>query len=283
MGASETHQGHILQEDRADLRERARHVRVAVLQAVAAAKSSHVGSAFSCVDLLIALYFCVLKVDPQRPGDPDRDRFVMSKAHAGIALYATLAERGFFPEALLRGYYVDGGRLAGHADSYGAPGVEVSAGSLGHGLAISVGMALRAERAGWSWRVFAMLSDGECDEGSTWEAALLAGHLGLDRLTTIVDYNGLQGMGRTRDVVNLEPIADKWRSFGWAVREIDGHDWDQILSALTKLPAEAGRPTVIIAHTIKGKGVSFMENEVLWHYRSPAGDELRRALAELEA
>ncbi|MBA3430114.1 MAG: transketolase [Actinobacteria bacterium] len=269
------------QEDYLDLREYARRIRVAILQAVAAAKSSHVGSAFSCVELLVSLYFRALKVDPRRPQDPGRDRFVMSKAHAGIALYATLAERGFIPHSVLREYCVDGGTLAGHADAHGVPGVEVSAGSLGHGLAISVGMALRAKRVGQSWRVVALLSDGECDEGSTWEAALLASHLRLDALTAIVDYNGLQGMGPTREVVNLDPIADKWRSFGWATREIEGHNWEEIGSALAELPLERGRPTAIIARTTKGKGVSFMEDQVLWHYRSPAGDELERAFAEL--
>jgi transketolase len=263
------------------LQETARSIRLAILRAVAAAKSSHIGSAFSCVELLAALYFRTLKVDPSRAGDPERDRFVMSKAHAGIALYATLAERGFFPKSWLNEYYIDGGRLAGHADAHGVPGIEVSAGSLGHGLAISVGMALRAQRTSANWRVFALLSDGECDEGSTWEAALLASHLRLDTLTAIVDCNGLQGMGRTRDVVDLEPLADKWRSFGWATREINGHDWSDILHTFAVLPLEPGHPTAIIARTTKGKGVSFMEDAVLWHYRSPAGDELERALAEL--
>ena len=267
--------------NREALREVARSIRLATLRAVSAANSSHIGSAFSCVELLTALYFRTLKVDPRHPDEPERDRFVMSKAHAGIALYATLAERGFFPKSWLNEYYVDGGRLAGHADAYGVPGVEVSAGSLGHGLAISIGMALRAQRTSQKWRVFALLSDGECDEGSTWEAALLAGHLHLDALTAIVDCNGLQGMGRTRDVVDLEPLADKWRSFGWAAREIKGHDWDDILQAFATLPLEPGRPTAIIARTTKGKGVSFMEDAVLWHYRSPAGDELERAAAEL--
>jgi transketolase len=273
--------GRTSEEDRSELAEHARRTRIAILRAVATAKSSHVGSAFSCVDLLTALYFRTLRVDPRRPDDQERDRFVMSKAHAGIALYAVLAERGFFPRELLDEYYVDGGRLAGHADAHGVPGIEVSAGSLGHGLAMAVGMALWAQRAGQRWRSVALLSDGECDEGSTWEAALLASHLRLDGLTAIVDRNGLQGMGRTEDVVGLEPLAEKWRSFGWSAREIDGHDWDQILAALGSLPEAPGRPTAIIARTTKGKGVSFMEGRVLWHYRTPAGDELERALAEL--
>lgn len=263
------------------LRDHARRVRVAVIRAVSAAKSSHVGSAFSSVDLLVALYFRALRVDPARPADPERDRFIMSKAHAGIALYATLAERGFLPRERLAEYYRDGGSLAGHADATGVAGMDFSAGSLGHGLAVATGMALRAQRTGRSWRTVALLSDGECDEGSTWEAALLAGHLRLDGLLAIVDANGQQGMGRTRDIVDLEPLPDKWRAFGWSVREIDGHDMAAIVEILDALPFERGRPSVVIARTVKGKGVSFMEDEVLWHYRTPAGDELARALAEL--
>ena len=260
------------------LAERARRIRVAVIRAVSAAGSSHIGSAFSCVDILTALYFSVLKVDPQQPRLPERDRFVMSKAHAGIALYATLAQRGYFAEDLLDSYYVDGGKLAGHADAHGALGVEVSAGSLGHGLAIGTGMALRSQRAGLGWRTYVLMSDGECDEGSVWEAALLAGHLHLGGLTAIIDYNGLQGMGRTDDVVTLEPLADKWRAFGWTVSEVDGHDFDALVSALDR---RSDRPTVVIARTVKGRGVSFMENDVLWHYRTPKGEELERALTEL--
>lgn len=252
-----------------------------VVLSVAAAKASHVGSALSCADLLAVLYFRSLRIDPQRPQAPGRDRFIMSKAHAGIALYATLAERGFFPRQRLEGFYVDGGTLAGHADASGVPGMDYSAGSLGHGLAVGVGMALQARRTGAAWRTVALLSDGECDEGSTWEAALLGAHLGLDALVAIVDANGQQGMGRARDIVDLEPLTDKWQAFGWAVREIDGHDIDAIAATLDAMPFEAGRPSAIVARTVKGKGVSFMEDQVLWHYRAPAGDELERALAEL--
>ncbi|MGH2379083.1 MAG: transketolase [Candidatus Limnocylindria bacterium] len=263
------------------LRDQARRVRVAVVRAVAAAKSSHVGSALSSVDLLVALYFHALRVDPARPADPARDRFIMSKAHAGIALYATLAERGFLPPERLAEYYRDGGSLAGHADATGVPGMDFSAGSLGHGPAVAVGMALRAQRTAQAWRTVTLLSDGECDEGSTWEAALLAGHLGLDGLAAIVDANGQQGMGRTRDVVDLEPLPEKWQAFGWSVREIDGHDMAAIVATLDALPFEPGRPSMVIARTVKGKGVSFMEDQVLWHYRTPAGEELAQALAEL--
>lgn len=269
--------------ERDDLRERARRIRVEVVRAVARAKASHVGSALSCVDLLVGLYFRTLRVDPRRPEAPERDRFIMSKAHAGIALYATLVERGFMPRERLAEFYVDGGTLAGHADATGVPGMDFSAGSLGHGLAVATGMALHGRRTDQPWRTITLLSDGECDEGSTWEAALLAGHLGLDRLAAIVDANGLQGMGRTRQIVDLEPLPEKWTAFGWSVREIDGHDLDTIAATLDALPFEPGRPSAIVARTVKGKGVSFMEGDVLWHYRAPAGDELARALAELGA
>lgn len=254
-----------------------------MLRAIAAAKSSHIGSAFSCVDLLTALYFNVMRIDPALPNDPGRDRFILSKAHAGIGLYATLAERGFFPVEMLREYYVDGGRLAGHADSHGVAGVELSAGALGHGLAVSIGMALHAKRAGHSWRVYCLLSDGECDEGSNWEAALLAAHLGLDNLIVIIDANRFQGMGPTEEVVGLEPLAEKLRAFNFAVVEIDGHDMEAIVDALRGTPVQPNRPSAIIARTVKGKGVSFMEDTLLWHYRSPAGEELERALRELGA
>jgi transketolase len=234
------------------------------------------------VDLLVALYFQVLRIDPARPAAQERDRFILSKAHAGIALYATLARRGFFSEGFLADYYVDGGHLAGHADAHGVPGVEVSAGSLGHGLALATGMALYAKRRRRSWRVYVMLSDGECDEGSTWEAALLAAHLRLDNLTAIVDYNGLQGLGRTADILDLEPFEAKWRAFNWDCSSIDGHDFASIAKALTSTPSATGRPTVVIAKTTKGKGITFMEHNNLWHYRTPAGDELQRALEELD-
>lgn len=267
--------------DVAELSERARRIRIGIVRAVAAAGSSHVGSALSCVELLAALYFGWLRVDPARPADPLRDRFVMSKAHAGIALYATLVERGFLPPERLAGYYVDGGTLAGHADANGVPGMDFSAGSLGHGLAVATGMALRSARAGQGWRTAVLLSDGECDEGSTWEAALLAAHLRLDRLVAVVDANGQQGMGPTREIVELEPLVDKWRAFGWSVREVDGHDLAVLVDTLRDVPFAVGRPSVVVARTVKGKGVSFMEDQVLWHYRSPAGEELARALAEL--
>lgn len=232
-------------------------------------------------DLLAVLYGRVLRVDARRPDWPDRDRFVLSKGHACAALYATLAEAGFMPVQLLSTFYTDGTKLAGHVTT-GAPGVEVSTGSLGHGLPLACGMALTLGRDESPARVFALLSDGECDEGSTWEAALFAGHHRLTNLVAIIDYNKIQSLGRVDEVMALEPFAAKWNAFGWGVAEIDGHDIDAILRALEAVPLETNKPTCVIAHTVKGRGVSFMEGLLTYHYKSPTDDELARALDELE-
>jgi len=260
----------------------ARRIRRRVLEMICRAKSSHIGSVFSSVDILAVLYDKILHIDPARPDWPERDRFILSKGHACAGLYAALVERGFFPGSWLDEFFANGGRLAGHATHWGVPGVEVSSGSLGHGLSIACGMALAAKRDSLAYRVFLLLSDGECDEGSTWEAALFAPHHALENLVAIVDYNKIQSFGRVDEVLNLEPFADKWRSFGWSVTEVDGHNHSQIEQALSKIPATAGKPTCVIAHTIKGKGVAFMEDKVLWHYRCPDADERRLAIAELE-
>jgi transketolase len=244
--------------------------------------SSHIAAALSMTDLLAVLYGRVLNVDPKEPKMSQRDRFVLSKGHGGAAVYATLAERGFFSTAKLDTHYQDGSDLSGHVSHKGIPGVELSTGSLGHGLGVACGMALAAKFKGESQRCFALLSDGECDEGSNWEAILFAGHHGLDNLVAIVDYNKIQSLAAVSETLELEPFADKWRCFGWAVRETDGHDHANITSALSDIPASDGKPTVVIAHTVKGKGVSFMENKVLWHYRCPKGDEYEAALRELE-
>jgi transketolase len=259
----------------------AKRIRTDVLRMIYRAKSSHIGSAFSMVELLAVLYGKILRIDPARPDWPERDRFILSKGHACAALYAVLAQRGFFPRSRLDDFYRDGSLLAGHATHFGIPGVEVSTGALGHGLAIACGMALSAKLDGSRHRVFVLLSDGECDEGSTWEAALFAPHHRLDNLTVIVDYNKIQSLGTVKEVLDLEPMAAKWESFGWAVREIDGHDVPQIERILTELPLKPERPTCIVAHTVKGKGISFMEDKLLWHYRSPSAEELHAAEAEL--
>jgi transketolase len=262
----------------------ARAARAHILRMTNAGRSSHVGSALSCVDILAVLYTDVATVDPGRPGWPDRDRFIMSKGHAGAAIYAVLAERGFFDPRMLSQHYQNGSLLSGHVSHVGIPGVELSTGSLGHGLSVAVGMAWWARRRAASWRAFALLSDGECDEGSIWEAALFAAHNKLSNLVAIVDYNKLQSLATTEQTLALEPFADKWRSFGWELVEVDGHDHEQLAAALA-VPRGAGpgAPRCVLAHTTKGKGVSFMENEVLWHYRPPSDGELAAALAEVGA
>ena len=246
------------------------------------ANASHIGSSLSMADLLAVLYGKTLRFDPGRPDWPDRDRFVLSKGHGCAALYAVLAECGFFPLDWLATFYQDGSPLAGHATHKDVPGVEVSTGSLGHGLSLATGMALAAKRDGRPYRVFCLLSDGECDEGSTWEPILFAPQHRLDNLIAIVDYNKIQSLGTVKEVIDLDPFAAKWLAFGWAVRDIDGHDLPTIEKALTEIPYESRRPSCIVAHTVKGKGVSFMENKLLWHYRAPHGEELNAALAELE-
>ena len=260
----------------------ARRIRRDVLLMTHRSGASHVGTSLSMADLLAVLYGGLLRVDPDRPRWPERDRFILSKGHGCAGLYAVLAERGFFPLARLAEFYQDGTSMAGHVTHSGVPGVEASTGALGHGLSIACGMALAGRRDRRSYRVFTLLSDGECDEGATWEAALLAAHHRLENLIAIVDYNKIQSLGTVKDVLDLEPLAQKWEAFGWAVREIDGHNVGEISKALVTIPFTPGRPSCAIAHTVKGKGVSFMENQLLWHYRSPDASEVARALAELD-
>ncbi len=265
-----------------DAKELAHRIRIHALRMTSSGGGSHIGSIFSCADILAVLYSGVLNVDPEEPGSATRDRFVLSKGHAGGGLYAALAEKGFFPTEKLLTHYQDGSELSGHV-SHDVPGVDVSTGALGHGLSIAAGMAYAGMLKEAGHRVFTLLSDGECDEGSTWEAALFAGHHGLSNLVAIVDYNRIQGVAPIAQVAELEPFADKWTSFGWAVREMDGHDHEALRSTLEGVPLDAHRPSCIIARTTKGKGVSFMEDTVLWHYRIPRGAEFEAALAELEA
>ena len=267
----------------AAIRELSRKIRLHGVRMTHRAKSSHVASSMSMAEILAVLYRRILRVTPRSVDDPNRDRLVLSKGHACTGLYAVLAECGFFPPAWLRQFYVDGGRLAGHATADGIPSVEVSTGSLGHGLPIACGLALAGKRDGRPFRVFTILSDGECDEGSTWEAILFAPQHQLDNLVVIVDYNQIQSLGRVSEVLELEPFTAKWQSFRWAVREIDGHDIDALTTTLRSVPFEHGKPSCVIARTVKGKGVSFMEDRLLWHYRSPQGEEYEQAIAELEA
>jgi transketolase len=258
----------------------ARRIRAHALRMVHAANSSHIGSCLSIADILAVLYTAVLRFDPAEPDNPDRDRFILSKGHAASILYAALAESGYFPVDVLATYCRDGSALTGHV-SHGVPGVEVSTGSLGHGLSIATGMAVALRADARPGRVFCLLSDGECNEGSTWEAALFAPHHRLDNLVAIVDFNKIQSFGRIADVLDLAPFTDKWTSFGWQVVEVDGHDLAALKAILDTIPLAQGKPTAIIAHTIKGRGVSFMEDRLEWHYKSPNDEQLARALAEI--
>jgi transketolase len=245
--------------------------------------SSHVGSVLSMADIVAVLYGAVLRVDPRKPEWPERDRFILSKGHAGAGIYAALAESGFFSTDLLDKHCADGSVLSGHVSHRGVPGVELSTGSLGHGLSIGAGVAYGAKLDNAAHRAFVLLSDGECDEGSTWEAAMFASHHKLDNLVAIIDYNKIQSLGPVDETLALEPFADKWKAFGWTCVEVDGHDHGSLYATLSAVPRVAGKPTCVIAHTTKGKGVSFMERSVLWHYRTPRGSEYDEALNELSS
>jgi transketolase len=242
--------------------------------------SSHVACGLSIADIVAVLYGRVLRIDPEDPCWPGRDRFILSKGHAGACIYAALGESGFFSLADLEGHYRNGSRLSGHVSHKGVPGVELSTGSLGHGLGIGAGMAMQLRRRGGRQRVYVLMSDGECDEGSNWEAILFAAHHRLANLCAIVDYNKLQSLAPVEETIALEPFVDKWRAFGWNVLRVDGHDHDALRGAFAACDT-AYQPTCIIADTVKGRGVSFMENSVLWHYRCPRGEEFAAAMREL--
>ncbi len=248
-------------------------------------RGSHIGSVLSVAEIIAVLYARVLNVDPKEPKKPDRDRLILSKGHAGSAVYAALAETGFFPVEQLKTHYANGSILSGHVSHKGVPGVEVSTGSLGHGLGVGTGMALGAKMDGAQWRTYVVLGDGECDEGSVWEAALQAAQYRLDRLIAVIDYNHMQSLATVDETLRLEPFEQKWKDFGWNAMSVDGHDTDALLKAFDWAKENAGsrKPSVILAHTVKGKGISFMENNILWHYRTPQGEEYDAALKELEA
>ena len=265
-----------------ELQEMARKLRRHVITMTAAAGSGHPGGSLSAADIVAALYFKVMHHNPQNPQWQDRDRFILSKGHAAPILYAALAEGGYFSVEELKTLRRLDSRLQGHTDRNLTPGVEMSAGSLGMGLSFAIGVALAARLDAKNYRTYVLLSDGECDEGQTWEAALSAAHFKVDNLTAIVDRNGIQLTGWTQDIMNLEPFTQKWQAFGWHTIDIDGHNFDQILSALQKAGEIKGKPSVIIARTVKGKGVSFMENNAAFHGKAPTPEEAERALKELE-
>ncbi len=259
----------------------AKKTRKEILNMIYRTKSPHIGSSFSIVEILVALYFKILSVSPKSPEAENRDRFILSKGHGCPALYAVLSLKGFISQSCINGFAVNGGTLEHHPTRDMKRGIEVSTGSLGHGLSIGTGMAISAKYDKSSYRIFALLSDGEMNEGDVWEAAMFASHHKLDNLVGIIDYNKIQALGRINEVINLEPLAQKWSAFGWEVREIDGHNFKEIISTLENIPYGQGKPIVLIAHTVKGKGVSFMENKLLWHYRCPNKEEYTKALKEL--
>lgn len=264
------------------LEQHADEIRRMIITMAYTAKSAHMGGALSCVELLTSLYFSTMRINPKKPLDPKRDILIFSKAHDSKALYAVLAEKGFFDKKLLSTYEMDEG-LPGHTTRNVVPGVEMTAGSLGHGLSVAAGIAYAVKIDSSRQRVFAILSDGECNEGSSWEAILFAGHHKLSNLIAIVDYNKLQGFGRTDEILTLEPFGKKWVDFGWGVKEVDGHNIKEIISSLSKIPFEKNKPSVLIAHTIKGyKGVPKYVNQVSSQYKSPTEEEYIKAMEDLE-
>lgn len=260
----------------------AREIRRRVIEMTAAAGSGHTSTALSMAEIIAVLYFSELRVDPSRPEDPDRDRFVLSKGHGAPALYAALALRGFFPEEELQTFRKFGSRLQGHPDVLKCPGVEMSTGSLGQGLSVGMGMALAARLDHRGYRVYVLLGDGECQEGQVWEAAMSAAHYGLDNLVAIVDRNGIQQSARTEELCALEPFRAKWEAFGWRVLEVDGHHIPSLLEAFAEARRTEGEPVVILARTVKGKGVSFMEDRLGWHGKPPTPEQRDLALRELD-
>jgi transketolase len=264
-----------------DLHKIAAEIRYRIIEMSKIGKAPHLGSSLSCVDLIVAAYFNFLRIPPHDPLAPERDRFFLSKGHAISTLYAVLAKRGFFPEELLQTFNRDGGSLPEHPTPRCVAGVEIATGSLGHGLSIGIGHALAAKILNQSYRTMVLMSDGECNEGSVWEAALFAPAQKLDNLIAIVDFNKWQATGRSEQIMQLSPLKEKWASFGWQAYELDGHSFDEILHVFSNIPQSPGKPTAIIAHTVKGKGISFMEDDNNWHYRIPTEDDLLKAKQEL--
>ncbi len=264
-----------------NLEKKAKELRKQIIKMIYKAKASHIGSAYSVLEILIYLYNFVLKVNPKNLNDINRDRLVLSKGWAASALYSVLADKGFFNMKELDSYCMDGSKFIGITTMSGIPGIEATTGSMGHGLPVGVGMALAAKKMKRKYRIFTVISDGELDEGSTWEAIFFAGHNHLDNLVVIVDYNGWQAFGRTKDILNPEPLTDKFKAFGWEAIEANGNDFISLEKAFTQIPLKKNRPTVIIAHTIKGMGVSFMEDKNEWHYKYPNEQEFEKALKEL--
>ncbi len=265
-----------------DLQNKAKELRKNIFESICKGGGGHIAGSLSIVEILIILYYRILKIDPRNPRGPGRDRFILSKGHAGVSLYAILADQGFFPKAELGKFGKKGSILGGHPDMHKVPGVEASTGSLGHGFPFSVGIALAGKLDKKDYRVFVLLGDGECQEGSIWEAAMFAPQQKLDNLIAIIDFNKIQAMDSLDNIVALDPLVDKWKAFGWEVREIDGHDLCGLEEILKNVPFVKGKPSLIIAHTVKGKGISFMENTPIWHYRLHNEGEMKIACKELK-
>jgi len=265
-----------------ELKSKANKIRKDIVKMVTEAESGHPGGSLSAADVVTALYFNVMRHKPENPKWEDRDRFILSKGHAAPLLYAVLAESGYFKVKELLTLRKLGSRLQGHPDMRRLPGIEISTGSLGHGLSVGNGMAIAGKLNKKGYRVYVLLGDGECQEGQVWEAAMTASHYKLDNVTAILDYNGLQIDGPVKDVMDIAPISKKWRAFGWNVVEINGHDFKEILDFFEKIKKLKGKPSIIIAHTTKGKGVSFMENVVDFHGKAPTKEQMVQALKELE-
>jgi transketolase len=271
----------VSQPDASTLTHKAAKLRGEVILMSHRTGAAHLGSSLSCCDVVAAAYWHALRIDPSKPDDPDRDRFILSKGHAATALYGALAMRGFFPEERLKDYATDGSDFPEHPPANTLPGVEAATGSLGHGLPIGLGMAVSGRLEGRDYKVIALMSDGECNEGSVWEAAMFAAAQKLERVCVVIDYNKWQATARSNETLALDPLVDKWRAFGWDAQEVDGHDIDTLAQLMANVPNGSGKPVALIAHTVKGKGASFMEDDNNWHYRAPNADEVERAFEEL--
>jgi len=265
-----------------NLEKKSNIIRRYIVEMISNAEGGHIGGALSIADIMAVLYFHILKVDPENPEWEDRDRFVLSKGHASAAWYAALAERGYFPKEELLTFDHINSRLQGHPDMNKTPGVDMSSGSLGQGISVALGMALAARYLKKTYRTFVILGDGETQEGQVWEAAMVAANYNTDNLIAILDYNKLQLCGETNTIINIEPVIEKWRVFGWNTIEINGHRINEIIQALEDAVKFEGKPTIVVAHTIKGKGVSFMENKVEWHSLPPTKEQAKQALKELD-
>jgi len=272
----------LTKEEIKKLNDIARDIRRDIVKTIGSAQVGHIGGSLSAVDILTVLYFHILRIDPHNPQWEERDRFILSKGHGAAALYSTLAKRGYFSSKLLDTFGKINSRLQVHPDMHKVPGIEISTGALGQGLSVAIGMALGAKLEHKDIRVYVLIGDGESQEGQIWEGAMSAAHYKLSNLTAILDYNRVQLLGPVSEVMEVSPLADKWRTFGWEVIEVDGHNISQIIESLEKTKKIKNKPSIIIAHTIKGKGVSFMEGKASWHGKAPNKEEMEKALKELE-